>query len=386
MRKQPSGSPSVLHLADYGGAYAGNFVASLRTLVEPCRALGLRVVLGFSDIARGRPFLDDLRAQGTAVHLLPRGATLLDRARAVSRIARSENAAVLHTHFYRWDVAASLAAAGSLCPPRVVWHLHSPFPPARRIGARVKDAVKALVLGPRAHVAAVSEAILREVIDSGFPSRRASYIPNGVDLVHATAARAGRVETRRDLGVPQDTQMLLAFGWEPLRKGIDLALDAFAALAARGERKIVLVVVGTDELQAFLGARFGRTVPSWLRFLHPREDVADLYSAADAFLSASRLEGFPYALGEALANGLPVVVSDIPGCEWAREIAGTRYFRSGDAAELAEAIGEVVRWTPRRRVVFGGAGRALAETRLSLGTWAARVTSLYQHALADGAG
>jgi glycosyltransferase involved in cell wall biosynthesis len=383
LAKRSSGSRSVLHLADYGGAYSGNFVASLRSLVEPCRALGLRVVFGFSDIAKGQPFIDDLRGQGLSVHLLPKTAPLRDRASAVGRLAHAENAALIHTHFYRWDVPATLAAATSSGVPPVVWHLHSPFG-NRGIAGRAKDALKLRVLGRRARVAAVSEAILSEVIDSGFPSRRASYIPNGIDLARATTRSAERDEVRRELAVPQGAQMVLAFGWDPLRKGVDLALQAFASLAARGDPGLVLVLVGTDELAALLAERFGSAFPSWLRFLRPREHVGDLYAAADVFLSASRVEGFPYALGEALANGLPVVVSDIPGCEWARDIEGTPFFPSGDAAALGEAIRDVVRWTPQRRAVFGRAGRALAEARLSLAAWATRVAELYERILAEG--
>jgi glycosyltransferase involved in cell wall biosynthesis len=381
--KRPSGSPSVLHLADYGGAYSGNFVASLRSLVEPSRALGLRVVFGFSDIAKGLPFLDDLRAQGLPVHLLPKTASLRDRTSAVGQLARAENAALYHTHFYRWDVPAALAAAGSSRTPQVVWHLHSPIG-NRSIASQAKEAFKLRLLGRRARVAAVSEAILSEVIGWGFPSNRASYIPNGIDLARATARSAGRDALRRELAIPPGGQVVLAFGWDPLRKGVDVALDAFASLATRGDVEVVLVVVGTDDLQTLLEKRFAGGFPSWLRFLRPREHVGDLYAATDVFLSASRVEGFPYALGEALANGLPVVISDIPGCEWAREIEGTRFFPSGDGTALAEAVLDVARWTPERRAVFGRAGRALAEARLSLGAWAARVAGLYERAVAEG--
>jgi glycosyltransferase involved in cell wall biosynthesis len=373
----------VLHLADYGGAYSGNFIASLLSLVEPSRALGLRVVFGFSDIAKGQPFLDDLRAQGLSVHLLPKTAPLRDRTSEVARLAEAENASLIHTHFYRWDVPASLAAATCNRPPPVVWHLHSPLG-NRSVAGHAKEALKLRLLGRRARVAAVSEAILSEVVDSGFPADRASYIPNGIDLTRATTRCTGRDEVRRELAIPAAAQTVLAFGWDPLRKGMDLALDAFVSIAARGGVELVLVVVGTDELETLLRKRFGGALPSWLRFLRPREHVGDLYAAADVFLSASRVEGFPYALGEALANGLPVVVSDIPGCEWARDIDGTRFFPSGAAAALEEAIRDVAGWTPDRRAAFGRAGRALAKDRLSLEAWAGRVARLYERTLAEG--
>ena len=86
--------------------------------------------------------------------------------------------------------------------------------------------------------------------------------------------------------------MLLLFGWEPLRKGIDVACDMAETLAGEG-CDIVLGAVGTEELRQYAEARAaGRSLP-WLRLLAPQENVADLYQAAAAFLSPSRSEGLP---------------------------------------------------------------------------------------------
>jgi len=89
--------------------------------------------------------------------------------------------------------------------------------------------------------------------------------------------------------------------------------------------------------------------------------------------------------GRTLGARVVLGFSDIARGRRSRRPARTAH-QSAPPAELAEAIGDVMRRTPWRRAVSGGAGRALAETRLSLGSWAARVTGLYQHALADGAG
>jgi glycosyltransferase involved in cell wall biosynthesis len=379
-----SAGPSVLHLADYGGAYSGNFVASLRALAEPCRAMGLRVALAFSDVARGRPWIDALRADGFPVHFVARAESLSGRARAIGELAAAEDAALIHTHYTRYDVPAAIATARRRRRAPLVWHVHSPFPPRRPVKSMAKELVKLGLLGRRARIAAVSDAIMRDCIGLGFPKARACTIPNAIDLAHATDARAGRDEVRRQLGVPSAAQVALAFGWQPVRKGIDLALDAVASLAGSGaEGGPVLAVVGTDELQAFLAARFGSALPRWVRFLRPQEHVADLYAAADVFLSSSRSEGFPYALGEALANGLPIVVSDIPGCEWARPVDAARFFPRDDAAALADALAGALRLDPAQREAQARSARAFARAHLSLDAWAIRVAELYREALDD---
>ncbi|MFL5263188.1 MAG: glycosyltransferase family 4 protein, partial [Anaeromyxobacteraceae bacterium] len=369
---------AVLHVADYGGAYSGNFVASLRALEEPCRAMGLRLVFAFSEADSPRPWIDAVRRTGIPVHLLRRDGSLAQRTAAIARMAEAEDAAVVHSHYATYDVPCALAAARR--GRGVVWHMHSPMPHDPRLKTLVKEALKARVLGRRAHAVAVSEAILDEAIRNGFPAGRAEYIPNGVDVAHATATHLGRDEQRRRLGIGPAERLTLAFGWEPLRKGIDVVLDAADERARRGDEGAFLLV-GGGELDAFLSARYGGALPGWLRTLPPQEHVGDLYAAADVFASASRAEGFPYALGEALANGLPVVVSDIPGVEWAHELAGARFFPSGDGAALAAKLAEVARWSAAERGRRGAASRRYAERELSVATWAERVARLYRAAL-----
>ena len=373
-----TGRRAVLHLADYGGAYSGNFVASLRALSGPCDALGLRLAFAFSESKVARPWIDALRAGGTPVHLLRREGSLSERTSAVGRISTEENAAILHSHFGTYDLPATLAAARG--GQQVVWHMHSPLDEVRPLHAVAKDAIKLRVFGRSAHAAAVSTAILEEAIRHGFPAARASYIPNGVDLAHATGTSLGRDELRRQFGIAPSQRVMLAFGWDPLRKGIDVILDAAAALARDGGDRLLLLV-GTERLHELLAARFGGTLPAWLRTIAPQQHVGDLYAAADAFVSASRVEGFPYALGEALANGLPSVVSDIPGVEWAREVGAARFFTSGDAASLADGLRDVTSWTAAEIAPRAAEAKAFARDRLSLSAWAGRVAQVYRTAL-----
>ncbi|HTP26777.1 MAG TPA: glycosyltransferase family 4 protein [Anaeromyxobacteraceae bacterium] len=378
---EASRSPAILQVADYGGNYSGNFVASLRALSDPCRSLGLRLAFAFSRLSEEPPFIRTLREEGFPVYLLDRAATLLDRVRALTELAGEANATLLHTHFARYDVPAALAAIHRRRPLSVVWHAHSPMPKNLSVNSVAKEAIKMRVLGRSVHLAAVSPAILDEAIGNGFPVSRAHHIPNAVDVQRATAREIGRNETRRRLAIPPGAPTVLTFGWDPLRKGIDVALDAIASLWA-GESGPFLLVIGGHELHAFLHARWRGTTPTWVRVLPLREHVGDLYAAADVFVSASRAEGFPYALGEAVANGMPILASHIPGCEWVREIEGARFVPPGDAVSLARALREAIRLSPERRAHIRRAQRAYAAEHLSLSAWAQRVAGVYRESLA----
>src|SRR5512146_844961 len=299
---QPSTAPAVLHVADYGGTYSGNFIASLRALAGPCRSMGFRVALAFSRCAEDRPWLDRLRRDGFPVHLLPGRTNVWHRSRAIADIAARERALVIHSHYATYDVPAALAARSRRRRLPVVWHAHTELPKRRPLGAVAKDAIKLRVVGRTVRLAAVSPAIVEEAIRHGFPAGRVAYIPNGSALAHATATDAGRAATRRALELPDDANVVLAFGWDPEVKGIDVALDAMAALPPAAN--LVLVVVGGSALRSHVDERHRGVRPGWLRIVPPREHVADLHAAADLFLSSSRTEGFSYALGEALANGV----------------------------------------------------------------------------------
>ena len=110
----------------------------------------------------------------------------------------------------------------------------------------------------------------------------------------------------------------------------------------------------------------------WLRLLAPQENVADLYQAAAVFLSPSRSEGLPYSVCEAMANGLPVVLSDIPALAFAHRSSGAVFSSAGDSRSLAEAVRAVLRWTPDERRQCGQANQDLVRNEFDLQVWARR--------------
>src|SRR5205814_5728233 len=109
------------------------------------------------------------------------------------------------------------------------------------------------------------------------------------------------------------------------KKGVDVAVHA--ARAAGGAFELAVAGPGTlapaPHVEA-LGAL-------------PRERVAELYRAADAFLLPSRGEGFPLTIQEAMASGLPAFVLDDPGYHRST-LAPHLQFVPSDAARIAQQI------------------------------------------------
>jgi glycosyltransferase involved in cell wall biosynthesis len=181
------------------------------------------------------------------------------------------------------------------------------------------------------------------VSDYGAPELKTRVVPPGIDLSRWTAGERSTGE-----GLPR----LLFVGGNLVRKGGDLLLDVFRR-HFRG--RCALDIVTRDELAEEDGVRVHRGLtPTSPKLL-------DLYRSATAFVLPTRGDCFSIASIEAMAMGLPVVVSEVGGIS---EIVLPRetghLIRPGDGGELREAIDSLLADTARRRTM-GASGRARAE-------------------------
>jgi glycosyltransferase involved in cell wall biosynthesis len=196
-------------------------------------------------------------------------------------------------------------------------------PPAlhRRITA-VKDAEIALA----DHVLTVSELARRSYLEAGMPPERVHCVPLGVDVdlfapaAEEAPARAG-------------TTFLFA-GAASRVKGLDLLLAAFARVR-RAEPEARLLVIGPDGDASSL---LGPPAPEGVTVLGPlaQAELAARFRAADCLVLPSRNESFGMVVPEALAAGLPVLVSDRVGAaELVLEGRNGWVVPAGDAEALA---------------------------------------------------
>jgi UDP-glucose:(heptosyl)LPS alpha-1,3-glucosyltransferase len=155
------------------------------------------------------------------------------------------------------------------------------------------------------------------------------------------------------------------------RKGVPRLLRAFAALSERTAR--LLVVGGDRRLEAArrLAERLG--VAGQVTFVGPQQDVRPFYGAADAFALPTLYDPFPNAALEALACGLPLLVSTTCGVAELIDEGTNGYVRDAlDIAGMTDALHRLAAHAPTQRE----AARAAAET-LPIEAMAARLMSLY---------
>jgi phosphatidylinositol alpha-mannosyltransferase len=200
-------------------------------------------------------------------------------------------------------------------------------------------------------------------------------IPNGVDIEAFRTAKPAEL--------PPGRRMLFVGRLEP-RKGLSVAVAAFTRLAA-DHPDLYLVVAGEGPERTALD-RVEPGVRTRVIELGtvPHADLPGCHAAADVFVSpATGRESFGIVLVEAMAAGLPVVASDIPGYrEVVRAGVDGLLVPPGDPVALAEAVGRVLRDSDLARTL-SSAARERAEA-FRWDAVAEQVEAAYREAIRKG--
>ena len=219
--------------------------------------------------------------------------------------------------------------------------------------------------------------MVRDEIKRGFriAPDKLHVIYNGVDLehFHPRYRESLRGAARAELGCqPRDT-LFLFVGSGFARKGLGAAIDALAQAA---NDSFWLVVVGQDRDERSFRERARRAgLGSRVRFLGARDDVRPSYAAADCFILPSRYDPFPNTGLEALAMGLPAIVSSRCGAaEVVQHGAGGWICDPDDVPGIARLMHEADRALRSPDAV--AAARATAE-RFGIDAMAAKLVQLY---------
>lgn len=374
----------VVQTADFFAPYGGNFIASLRALSPLLAARGWRQALVLPEAAREKDWCRKLEEDGEEVHFLRERDTVPAWARCLCKVACNEDRVLIHTHFSRYDVTAWVAHAmlglqGT--ENALVWHAHSDLGDDTSLKRRFKDLLKYGMMGMSVIGIAVSEHVREQLVHAGFSPEYVRTVANGIDVSRVTVRSRSREDVLRAAGIAENGPLLLLFGWDPSRKGVDTALAAAEALSAEGI-PLTLGLVGTEPLRNFVLQRANGVLPKWVRVLPPIEQVGDYFGAAALFISASRQEGLPYSVCEAMACGLPVVLSDIPTQAFARLTKGAVFFPVGDMAGLCACLRTVLGWTVEERVKAGADNSRLIAVGHDAASWAKQVVKIYDEVMA----
>ncbi|MFN2215707.1 MAG: glycosyltransferase [Anaerolineales bacterium] len=225
------------------------------------------------------------------------------------------------------------------------------------------------------------QATFHKALLYGLPDGRQTIFPWGVDLQ--------RFSPRQDGKIPGSNAQFTLFcnrSWEP-NYGVDVLAMAFVKIAQNKE-DVALLLLGDGSQAALLRNIFssGGVIDKVEFAGHiPYEDLPDYYHRADLFISPSHVDGSSVSLMEALACGLPCLVSDIPANkEWITDGINGWIFPDGDVDSLVECI----LYAMENRQVLPDMAVSARKTAQEKADWNKNFLSLldaYQHTVQQGA-
>jgi len=325
------------------------------------------------------PLLSAARSAGARVHRVQREPSLLYVAR-VARCLASIRPALVHAHSGRLAcLAARLAGV-----PVVIETRHG----IRERGSRLYQRIPAArrLEWRKSALADITIAVCREDLrwlqeEASFPPQRTRLIPSGVDVptLGASPHGATRERLRAEWRLDPSARIVGFVGRLSHEKAPERTLELLAALARRGE-DAHLAVFGDGPMGDSLRIRakslgIERRV-HWLGIVPERDAI---YPALDLLVIPSHREGLPYVLLDALAYGVPVLVTPVGGMVELLEPAPLRDSVLAFGAEpwAGRAI-ELLRDPSREARVRAGVERAAGFSSQAM---VRAVSALYQECL-----
>lgn len=251
----------------------------------------------------------------------------------------------------------------------------------RRLTGGIRRTAYGALIRRADRIVAVAEDVRRETVNLFHVApHKVLTIPNGVDLTRLTVTKS-RDEMRRALGIPRGTPVIVSMGAITWEKD-PLAHLRVTARVLRDVGEVAHVWMGDGPMREELRmASVDEGLDGRLLMLGNRTDVADVLSAADVLLFASRadgMEGMPATVIEAGIAGIPVAGYAVAGVPEV-VIDGTTGFLvpPGDIDGLAERVVKLLGDEKGRRVI-GESARKRCLARFDIRTVASSYLSLYE--------
>ncbi|HNA27241.1 MAG TPA: glycosyltransferase [Nitrospira sp.] len=367
----------VLHLGSPTGLYgAERWILALINNID-ARCVESEVAVVLDDPRLDAPLCSEAAAMGFASTVFEaHGKFSWAAVRQVREHILSRRIDVLHTHGYKSDLIALLAARGTGC--RIVTTPHG-WSTDADIKLKIYELLDRFLFCGFDAVVPLSQELYSDLDRIPIVSRRLQLITNGVDLLDIDQ----RVEIAPEMiRWKKEGNFVLGFvGQLIARKGIDVLLKALAKWNSVPWR-LAIVGEGEDRRQLEdLSREIG--LANRVEFFGFRPDRLAFIRAFDIFLLPSRLEGVPRCVMEAMACRTPVIASDIPGC---RDLVSSGesglLFDAGNSEALRLAL-DVFAGDAELRQSVAAKARYSVEMEWSAASMARRYLDLYT-ALIDG--
>ena len=242
-------------------------------------------------------------------------------------------------------------------------------------------------------ILAISDYLASDYLKYGFSNQQVYSLMNSVDLdlFHPLQSENEKKQLRIKFDFPLDAKILLFVGSLIKRKGIDILLQAFIGAYSKTPGLFLLIIgpknknenPSIDEalIKELLKQINDHLISDRVFFaglIQDRQKLAEIYRASDIFIFPSRQEGLPNVVLEAMASGLPVIVSQLPALEKViRHGENGLYVPIGDPAALEKSIIKVSS-DPFLEKKIGAAANNYIMDKHSFGSWQSNLVKIYK--------
>jgi glycosyltransferase involved in cell wall biosynthesis len=294
---------------------------------------------------------------------------------------------IVQTWLYQGDLLGGISARLASRRAPVIWGVHRSDLDPTWTKPRLARVAKLCALVSRrvpTRIVCCSEDAARRHVALGYAADLMSIIPNGFDIAAYAPDAHARESVRAELGIGADALLVgMVARFDPQKDHANMLRAAIELFRTHPDVHVVLCGSGVDRDNP----EFARLVdelpgPERLHLLGLRGDIPRIDAALDvAVLSSRGGEAFPLAIGEAMACGVPCVVTDVGDAASLVGDTGT-VVPSRDPIAFADAIRRLLELPAEDRRALGAAARARVEQRFELDQVVDRYRALYDEVLA----
>ena len=354
----------VLQILNYSAPYRGNFIDSL-DMIEKNDIAEVENFYLFADETKTKSasWIDSINKDNKHVFYLEPGFS--NSVKRIRKIVKDCNIDVIHMHFWGIRMHTAILIAlwniGGTKRPVLIRHFHNHSDynehPLRKIYGNI--------FYHSATMIGCSESVANS-IKRDFPKVDVRCVNNAINFK--------RLDNYDEVKLGQGISVMM-YGADFERKGVDIAYKAINNLINEGYQINLYIVcsINEDKCKDKLKKTAGtKTLPNWVCFLPPRQDIATYYRAIDIFASPSREEGFTYAIPEAAYCERNVIATKIGGQSYHEKIPEVIFIPAEDPEALSSAILSVVKKEKNREQV-----QDFLVKEYGLKKWANDVTEIY---------
>lgn len=356
---------NVLYLLNHAGR--GGSERYIQVLIEELSACGVKPFFAYNEAG---PLLDWMQRRGVPCRRIEMsGPYDLKAARTLAALCREWRIDVIHTHYLRENCIAQLSKL-RYGHPRVIYTYH--ILTENSLPVRLSNR---LLSSLQYRLIANCTAGRDRLIANGNSADKITLIPNAVDLDMWQSGNG--VAVRRELKIDSGVIALLFAARITAGKGHKYLLDSLALIRDRNFR---LILAGDGELREET-ENYCRELglEDKVIFTGHRDDMPDLYAAADITICPSESETLSFLLLESMASSTPVIATRVGGMT---DIVTDEHdcgliVDYGDTRAMAAAV-ERLMDSPELMLRFSRGARLSAERDYDIHDAAQKVLALYK--------